>query len=63
MPAWTVLEMAAELRSALLGQVSVLAMQMTREVNPETQAWQQEVDEWDAAQDKAQHQIQLIEQV
>ncbi|XP_071539245.1 uncharacterized protein [Panulirus ornatus] len=59
-PAWTVIKMAAELESALPGKVSVLAEQITREVDPENQAWQREAEIWDATQDNGRRKIQLI---
>lgn len=52
--------MLEELETSLTGQVCSVAQQITRDVTPETEAWQQEAQVWDATQEEAQHRLQHI---
>lgn len=62
-PLWAVLVLVGQVRSSLGGPLGPVASQVVREVTSETQAWQEEVDIWDAMQDLACRQLDQLEEV
>ena len=62
-PRWVTEGLLEELQDALGIPVGVVEQQITREVTPETQAWQEEIHTWDTLQETAQRMLEVLGQV